>query len=189
MHFRIHSASQTKPIQFPPNQKDIVMRTTLLIVAALAGFALAGCDETTMNPTTTTTTPVPGATNDSGTNTDGTMPSTAPDTTSGVTTGDTTPAPDNTGRNERDAAGNTKTPIDQDENQADVTTTAEIRKMITGDSSMSINARNVKIVTSQGKVTLRGPVDSATEKEAVEKFARDVAGETNVTSEIEVVQP
>jgi osmotically-inducible protein OsmY len=70
-----------------------------------------------------------------------------------------------------------------------VTTTAEIRKLITGDSSMSINARNVKIVTSQGKVTLRGPVDSATEKEAVEKFARDVAGETNVTSEIEVVQP
>jgi osmotically-inducible protein OsmY len=164
------------------------MRSTLLlVVAALAGFALAGCDETTMNPPTTTTTPVPGATNDSGTNTDGTMPGAAADATP-----DTTPdtlEPDNTGRNERDAAGNTKTPIDQDENQADVTTTAEIRKLITGDSSMSINARNVKIVTSQGKVTLRGPVDSATEKEAVEKFARDVAGETNVTSEIEVVQP
>lgn len=158
------------------------MRSTLLlVVAALAGFALAGCDETTMNPPTTNTTPAPGATNDSGTNTDSTMSSTASDAT--------TPEPDNTGRNERDAAGNTKTPIDQDENQADVTTTAEIRKMITGDSSMSINARNVKIVTSQGKVTLRGPVDSATEKEAVEKFARDVAGETNVTSEIEVVQP
>ncbi len=166
------------------------MRTTLTLVAAfLAGFAFAGCDDATMNPpATTTTTPAPSVTNDSGTNTDGTMPGTAPyGTTSGTTTDDVTPAPDNTAKNERDADGNTKTPIDQDENQADITTTAEIRKLITGDSSMSINARNVKIVTSQGKVTLRGPVDSATEKDAIEKFARQVAGETNVTSEIEVV--
>jgi osmotically-inducible protein OsmY len=170
------------------------MRSTLLlVVAALAGFALAGCDENTMNGTTTTTTPAPGATNDSATNTDSatnsgsTMPSTGTDTTHGTTSG--TLEPDNTARNERDAEGNTKTPIDQDENQADVTTTAEIRKMITGDSNMSINARNVKIVTSQGKVTLRGPVDSEAEKTAIEKFARDVAGENNVTSEIEVVKP
>jgi hypothetical protein len=168
------------------------MRSTLFIVVALlAGFALAGCDDTTMNAPPATNTPgAPSATNDSSTNTDGTMPVTA--TPANGTTDSNTPAatePDNTARNERDADGDTKTPIDQDENQADVTTTAEIRKMITGDSNMSINARNVKIVTSRGKVTLRGPVDSAAEKEAIEKFAREVAGETNVTSEIEVVQP
>jgi osmotically-inducible protein OsmY len=65
--------------------------------------------------------------------------------------------------------------------------TAEIRSRITGDSSMSVNARNVKIVTSQGKVTLRGPVDSAAEKDAIERIARDVAGEGNVDNQIEVV--
>jgi predicted small lipoprotein YifL len=146
----------------------------LMLLALAAGFALAGCDQTTTTPTTT---PPTSSTTTPSTDTTGTMPAT-PD---GAT------APDNTAVNERDASGATKTPIDQDETQADVTTTAEIRKKITGDSSMSLNARNVKIVTSQGKVTLRGPVDSAAEKDAIDKFAREVAGEGNVTNEIEVV--
>jgi osmotically-inducible protein OsmY len=53
---------------------------------------------------------------------------------------------------------------------------------------MSFNARNVKIVTEQGKVTLRGVVDNAEEKQAIEKFAHEIAGGAeNVTSKLEVV--
>jgi hypothetical protein len=154
------------------------MRSTLLFAAigiALAAFVNVGCEQNGAAPTTTTTTPSTTTTTD-----------TTPSTTDN--TGNTTPvAPDNTAVNERDADGNTKTPIDQDENSADVKYTAEIRSRITGDSSMSVNARNVKIVTSQGKVTLRGPVDSAAEKDAIERIARDVAGEGNVDNQIEVV--
>lgn len=142
------------------------MRTSIfLTLAALAALFAVGCDQSMTAPSTT---PLPTeATNDP------VQPT----------------APDNTSVNERDASGATKTPIDQDENSADVKTTADIRSRITGDSSMSINAHNVKIVTSQGKVTLRGPVDSAAEKDAIDKIARDVAGADNVDNQIEVAAP
>lgn len=94
--------------------------------------------------------------------------------------------PDNTAVNQRDNNSNAKTPIDQDENTKDVTTTADIRKSIVATEKMSINARNVKIITSNGKVTLRGPVASADEKEKIGRIAVDVAGEGNVTNELEV---
>jgi hyperosmotically inducible periplasmic protein len=159
------------------------MRSTLILAAigiALAAFVNVGCDQNGVAPTTNTTPTTPSTTGD--TSTTDTTPAPADNT------GNTTPtAPDNTAVNERDAEGNTKTPIDQDENSADVKITANIRSRITGDSSMSVNARNVKIVTSQGKVTLRGPVDSAAEKDAIEVIARDVAGEGNVDNQIEVV--
>jgi osmotically-inducible protein OsmY len=96
--------------------------------------------------------------------------------------------PDNTSVNKRDRDENAKTPIDQDENQADVKMTADIRKSIVNTEGMSVNARNVKIITSQGKVTLRGPVASADEKQKIEKFATDVAGEGNVDSQLEVAE-
>jgi hypothetical protein len=96
--------------------------------------------------------------------------------------------PDNTSVNKRDRDDNAKTPIDQDENQADVKMTADIRKTIVNTEGMSVNARNVKIITSQGKVTLRGPVASADEKQKIEKFATDVAGEGNVDSQLEVAE-
>jgi len=96
------------------------------------------------------------------------------------------PAADNTAINQRDASGATKTPIDQDENQADITRTAEIRKKILGQPDMSVNAQNVKVITSQGKVTLRGPVDSDVERDIVVRIATEVAGADNVVNELEV---
>jgi osmotically-inducible protein OsmY len=142
------------------------MRTSVfLTLAGLAALFAVGCDQPTTAPSTV---PLPTeATNDP------VQPA----------------APDNTGVNERDAGGGTETPIDQDENTADVKTTADIRSRITADSSMSINARNVKIVTSQGKVTLRGPVDSAAEKDAIDKIAREIAGADHVDNQIEVAAP
>jgi len=96
------------------------------------------------------------------------------------------PTADNTAINQRDASGATKTPIDQDENQADITRTAEIRKKILDQPDMSVNAQNVKVITSQGKVTLRGPVDSDAERGIVVRIATEVAGADNVVNELEV---
>jgi len=95
-------------------------------------------------------------------------------------------APDNTAINQRDRDSAAKTPINQDENQSDVSKTAEIRQRIVNAENMSINARNVKIITSKGKVTLRGPVNSAAEREAIVRFAHDVAGEGNVDDQLEL---
>jgi len=92
---------------------------------------------------------------------------------------------DNTGVNERDRDSSAKTPLDQNENKADIATTADIRKRVV-DTEMSINAQNVKIITQDGKVTLRGPVQTAAEKQTIEAIAVDVAGEGNVTNELEV---
>ena len=109
--------------------------------------------------------------------------STARDT---AATGEPALPPDNTGVNERDRDPNAKTPLDQGENAADRKTTAEIRQRIVNADNMSINARNVKIITSGGKVTLRGPVNSAAEHDTIVRFAREVAGENNVEDQIEV---
>jgi hyperosmotically inducible protein len=97
----------------------------------------------------------------------------------------TDPKKDNTAINERDKSGTAKTPIDQNENQADIDITAKIRSRVI-ETEKSINAKNVKIITQKGEVTLRGPVNDAGEKERIEKVAREVAGNSKVVSELEV---
>src|SRR5688572_6577956 len=78
---------------------------------------------------------------------------------------DTAADADNTARNERDRNAATQLPTDQAENDADREVSASVRKAIVGDDSLSVNAQNVKIVTSNGNVTLRGPVKTEREKE------------------------
>lgn len=97
----------------------------------------------------------------------------------------TVPDRDNTEVNVRDRAESAKTPIDQNENQADIDVTANIRSRVV-DTEMSVNAQNVKIITQAGKVTLRGPVKSADEKAQIEKIAVEVAGAGNVDNQLEV---
>ena len=92
---------------------------------------------------------------------------------------------DNTAVNARDRDTNTKTPIDQNENQSDIDITANIRKQVV-DTKMSVDAQNVKIITQDGKVTLRGPVKSADEKKKIEEIATSVAGAGKVDSHLEV---
>lgn len=96
------------------------------------------------------------------------------------------PPPDNTAVNQRDQSTVAKTPIDQDENQADVNLTADIRKRVMEQPDFSVNARNVKIITSQGKVTLRGPVATAQERDTIAQIAEQVAGPSNVENHLEV---
>ena len=97
----------------------------------------------------------------------------------------TTMKPDNTAVNERDRVESFKTPIDQGEDQTDINKTADIRKRIM-DGKMSVNAQNVKIITRDGNVTLRGPVSSAEEKERIHEIAVDVAGKEHVDDQLEI---
>jgi osmotically-inducible protein OsmY len=94
-------------------------------------------------------------------------------------------SPDNTGVNIRDRDVDVKTPIDQNENQTDIDITANIRKRVVA-TKMSVDAQNVKIITQDGKVTLRGPVKSAEEKKQIEDIAQAVAGADKVVSQLEV---
>jgi hyperosmotically inducible protein len=95
----------------------------------------------------------------------------------------------NTELNTRDKDGLLPLPTDQKENKADVERTADIRQRIV-DAKLSTSADNVKVVTMDGRVTLRGPVKSEAERLRIVQIAKDVAGESNVDDllEIEVVK-
>jgi hyperosmotically inducible periplasmic protein len=95
-------------------------------------------------------------------------------------------APDNSGRNERDRNDATKTAGDQSESEADRTISQNIRKAVTSDDSVSTNGKNVKIITVDGVVTLRGPVKSEAEKTNIAAKAQQIAGVKNVENQLEV---
>src|SRR3954468_1684973 len=97
-----------------------------------------------------------------------------------------TTAADNTGRNVRDRSGETKTSGDQSENSDDIKTTAAIRRAVVGDSSLSMTAKNVKIITANGIVTLRGPVNNAAEKTKIGRLAQKNAGKAKIENQLEV---
>jgi hyperosmotically inducible protein len=106
--------------------------------------------------------------------------------TEGTTAPPAPTAPDNTGRNVRDRGGATMTPGDQSESEADRTMTQQIRRAVVSDDSLSTMAKNVKIITADGVVTLRGPVENPNEKEAIETKARQLAGINKVDNQLEV---
>lgn len=96
--------------------------------------------------------------------------------------------PENTGINTRDSSGHTMTSGDQSETEADRTITQNVRKAVIADSSLSALAKNIKIITNKGVVTLRGPVNSDNEKEAIGNKAMQVQGVTRVDNQLEVNQ-
>ena len=79
-------------------------------------------------------------------------------------------------------SGSAKTPnaSDQSENEADRKITQQIRQAVTKDDSLSTGAQNVTIVTRDGKVTLRGTVESDSEKQKIAAAAKKVSGVKNV---------
>ena len=93
---------------------------------------------------------------------------------------------DDTGRNVRDRDGKTLTSGDQSEKKEDVQLTAEIRKAVVADDSLSTTAQNVKIITQSGVVTLRGPVKSDEEKAKIAAKAEQIAGAGKVKNQLEV---
>ena len=110
--------------------------------------------------------------------------STTPDSSRGSAT---TPDADNSAKNVRDRNDATLTPGDQGTSPADRETTQKIRKALVIDASgYSATAKNIKIITVNGKVTLRGPVKTDAEKTGIVTIAKSVAGDGNVEDQLEV---
>jgi len=94
-------------------------------------------------------------------------------------------APDNSAHNEKDASGKTLTPGDQGNSTADIKTTQDIRMAIVARKDLSFNAKNIKIITREGAVTLRGVVDSHTEHAAILEIAKTYTKTGTLTDELE----
>ena len=93
---------------------------------------------------------------------------------------------DNTKVNQRDRNQNEPTAEQQKENSSDRQLTAQIRRAIVKDKALSTTAHNVKIIAQNGSVTLKGPVKSEEEKQAIESKATEIAGTGKVNSELQV---
>ncbi len=93
------------------------------------------------------------------------------------------PMPDNTKKNKDQSE---PTADQQKMNPADRAISQKIRKAIHEDSSLSTYAHNVKVITQNGKVTLRGPVPTEAEKSSIQAKAAAVAGEENVSNQLEI---
>jgi hyperosmotically inducible protein len=98
---------------------------------------------------------------------------------------DAGPVAENTSINQRDRDHQELTPMDQSNKPADLKITSDIRRAIVKDDRMSTDAKNIKIITVDGAVTLRGPVKTEQEKAAIEAEAVQLAG-GNVHNELEV---
>src|ERR1700742_1721627 len=99
------------------------------------------------------------------------------------------PAADNTKNNKDDQSSAATTADKQKMNPADRDMTKKIRAALHNDSSLSTYAQNIKIVSQDGKVTLKGPVRSDDEKSAIEAKATEIAGQGNVTNNLTVAPP
>ena len=100
---------------------------------------------------------------------------------------DAPPLPrDNSGVNVRDRNDAAVTAGQQSNMKSDVELTRRIRRAVVKDSSLSVMAHNVKIVSANGSVTLRGPVKTEAEKDAIASKAQSIAGADRVNNELEV---
>ena len=93
-------------------------------------------------------------------------------------------APDNSAQNKNQP----KTAEDQTNSKTDRDITAKIRKSIMADKGLSTDAHNVKIITKNGAVTLKGPVSSTDEKQKVMSCASNVVSPDKITDEMTVKQ-
>jgi hyperosmotically inducible periplasmic protein len=93
-------------------------------------------------------------------------------------------APDNTKQNKDHAT----TADSQSNASADRATTAKVRKAIVADKNLSTYAHNVKVITNNGQVTLKGPVKSEEEKQQIVSDVSAVVSAENVTNQLTVKQ-
>ena len=93
-------------------------------------------------------------------------------------------APDNSAQNKDQAI----TADNQAEAKADRLTTANIRKAIIADKDLSTYAHNVKVITVNGAVTLKGPVKSEDEKQKIASDAAGVVSADKITNHLTVKQ-
>ena len=93
---------------------------------------------------------------------------------------------DNTGLNKRDTSPNKITADQQSQTKEDRDITQKIRQAVVDDKSLSTYAHNVKIITVDGMVTLKGPVRSEDEKRTIQEKAGQIVGKNKIKSEIEI---
>ena len=96
---------------------------------------------------------------------------------------------ENTERNARDSGNATLTPEDQKETSGDIDLTAAIRRSVVRNKSLSLDAQNAKIITRNGVVTLRGPVENSAEKAKLQKIAQKTRGVKRVDNQLEIKTP
>ena len=96
------------------------------------------------------------------------------------------PKPDNTTVNKGDREPGAVTADQSKNNKADVKLAADIRKAIRNDKSLSTYAHNVKVIAQNGQVTLKGPVRTEDEKQAVLSEAKAAASGASVSDEMTV---
>jgi hyperosmotically inducible protein len=93
---------------------------------------------------------------------------------------------DNTKVNQRDQSKSEATADQQKENPTDRQLVQQIRKALVKDKALSTYGHNVKVIVQNGMVTLKGPVKSDEEKQAIEARAAQIAGSDKVTSELQI---
>jgi hyperosmotically inducible protein len=98
--------------------------------------------------------------------------------------GTTQTAPDNSKQNKNQS----QTAETQTNAKGDRETTAQIRKAILADKTLSTYAHNVKIITRNGMVTLKGPVSSEAEKQKVADAAASVISPDKVSNKLTVAE-
>ena len=94
--------------------------------------------------------------------------------------------PDNSAKNQRDRSGETQTSGDQSNTKEDTDVAAAIRRAIVKDGSLSVTAKNVKIVSAGKTVTLRGPVNNPGEKRKIQQLAASAAPGAKIDNQLEV---
>ncbi len=188
-----------------PASDPSAMNTTTAPAPEMTSTTPNGTDGMAMptTPTTSTTTTThagtpttaggtAGATPNAGPASAPASPSSAPapgtgnNATAGATPG--APANPNADNSANNAGSNSRglTAGDQSNSAADVKITAQIRQAVMADKGLSFMAKNVKIITINGKVTLKGPVKSDQERSAIEVAAKRIAGDAQVDNQIEV---
>lgn len=96
--------------------------------------------------------------------------------------------PDNSAINKREEKNNHALTADKHgTSERDIKISTEIRQALVNDKNLSTYAQNIKIITVDGLVTLKGPVKTLREKQALAKKAREVAGDSKVMDRTEVI--
>lgn len=85
-----------------------------------------------------------------------------------------------------DSAEQAKSPLDQSNKPEDLKITQAIRKAVIADDSLSMAAKNIKIITADGQVTLRGTVNNSGEKTSILAHAKKSAGSAQIVNHIEI---
>ena len=93
---------------------------------------------------------------------------------------------DDTALNQRDRSGESSTSGDQSNDSADLKITQAIRQALVKDGELSTTAKNIKVITANGQVTLRGPVNNAQEKAKVSQIAHSAAGGAKIVDQLDV---